>query len=278
MKFQVSLFRLTFFILAATVFCFTQQGCRSLQNMPGQWLTVPDDDAGRLDDFSNKITSHLFDNGMMVGIGNDDRFLYIFFSPDVGHRQRPPSRASLTLWLDTDGGKAQKLGLVHVSDQERGKMAGPEARPAEQKDLATTPAPQPITAAATLLKIVDRTSGKETYIGTDGSAGPALRLADDWGDFAYQWRIPFQAFAEWPGLKHDPGKAFGIGLLWKITPLLGMDKANPDRSSQGPGRGGRSGPPPGMAGTPPGAGRGMPRDNFKAERKIWLRTVLAQKK
>ena len=121
-------------------------------------------------------------------------------------------------------------------------------------------------AAATLLKIVDRKSGKEPFISADGSAGPAVRLADDWGDFAYQWRIPFQAFAEWPGLRHDPGKAIGIGLLWKITPLPGLDKTNPGRSGQGPGRGGRSGPPPGMTGGRSGAGRGLAGSDFKSRR------------
>ena len=282
MIFRSSLSRSTLLILAASVIFFTQQGCRSLRNIPGQWLAFPDSAAGRPDDFSGKITSHLFDDGMMVGVGNDDRFLYIFFSPDVSHRQRPPSRARLTLWLDANGGKAKKLGLVHVSDQDRGKMAKPETGPAGPDNpagaAAAAPAPRPSTAAATLLKIVDRKSGKEPFISADGSAGPAVRLAADWGDFAYQWRIPFQAFAEWPGLRHDPGKAIGIGLLWKITPLPGLDKSGPGRSGQGPGRGGRSGPPPGMTGGRSGAGRGLAGSDFKTEGKIWLRVEMAQKK
>ncbi|MBE0665037.1 MAG: hypothetical protein E4H23_00260 [Chrysiogenales bacterium] len=235
--------------MIAAVAMFLQQGCRSLQNIPGQWLAFAAGADGRIEDFSNKITSHLFENGMMVGVGNDDRFLYIFFSPDISHRQRPPSRASLTLWLDENGGKAQKLGLVHVSEQERRKMAGPEARLPEQKNLD----------GAALLEIVNRKSGKETFISADGSLGPSIRLSDDWGDFAYQWRIPFQALAEWPGLNHDPGKALGIGLLWNIEPLPGLDRADLDRARPGP-------------------GRGMTRENFKTERKIWLKTVLVQKK
>ncbi|HUU06136.1 MAG TPA: hypothetical protein VMZ49_09725 [Patescibacteria group bacterium] len=263
MRWYKSLMRSTLFILAASAFVFTQQGCRSLQNIPGQWLAVPTGSDGRMADFSNRITSHLFDNGMMVGVGNDERFLYIFFSPDISHRQRPPSRARLTLWLDANGGKAQNLGLVHVSDQERRKIPGPEARPAEQKNLAgaaaAPPAPRPLASAATLLKIVNRKSGKETFISADGSLGPAVRLAADWGDFAYQWRIPFQALAEWPGLNHNPGKALGIGLLWKIEPLPGLAKTDLDRSRPAP-------------------GRGIPRENFKTERKIWLKVELAQKK
>ncbi len=214
----------------------------------------------------------------MVGVGNDERFLYIFFSPDVRHRQRPPSRASLTLWLDENGGRAEMLGLGHVSDQQRNKMPPPAARSGEPKDIAAGPdRPQPPLAAApapALLKIMDRKNSKETFICADGSLGPAVRLADDWGDFAYQWRIPFQALGDWPGLNRKPGKAIGIGLLWKIEPLPGLDKKDLDRSRPGPGRGGPGGPPAGMESGPGGPGRIMPQTHFKAKRRIWLRTLL----
>ena len=282
MKSRQTLQGKAFFVLAAALAVLAQPGCSSLQHIPSQWLTAPASADGRLEDFSKKITNHLFENGLMVGVGNDDRFLYVFFSPDVRHQQRPPSRASLTLWLDENGGKAERLGLVYVSNPERQKMPGPGEGLSGQKDLAEQqagpPAP-PTPAAATVLKIVDRKSGKETFINADGSLGPAVRLADDWGDFAYQWRIPFQALGDWPGLNCDPGKALGIGLLWEITPRPGFDKK--EAYGRFPGGPEKLGPemesPPGMEGGPGGPGRGMPRDNFKSKRKIWLKTVLMQK-
>lgn len=280
MKFLIARPGKALLVLMAAAAFFAQPGCRSLQNIPGQWLAAPAGADGRLEDFSKKITSRLFENGLMVGLGNDDRSLYIFFSPDVRHRRRPPSRVQLTLWLDENGGRAKKLGLVHVSEQDRQKMPRREARPGEQKDLAgeaSGPQPPPANApAAALLKIVDRKSGKETFIAADGSLGPAVRLADDWGDFAYQWRIPFQALGDWPGLNGIPGKALGIGLLWEITPLPGSgEKEAAGRFAGGPDQGGpEMGPPPGMAGGP---GRGLPRETFKSKRKIWLKMVLAQK-
>jgi len=228
----------------------------------------------------------LFENGMMVGMGNDDRSLYIFFSPDIRHQQRPPSRAQLTLWLDENGGSAKKLGLVHVSDQGSKKMPAAGPRPAERKGPAAQPTgpqtPPATPPAATLLKIVDRMSGKETYISADGSLGPAVLLADDWGDYAYQWRIPFQAIGDWPGLNCRPGKAIGVGLLWEIAPLPGFAKKDmADRFAGGPGMpdGEEMGQPPGgMPGGPGGpGGRGMSRDDFKSKRKIWLKMMLLQK-
>lgn len=283
MKFRHARAVKTFIVLIAAAAFLAQPSCRSLQNIPGQWLAVPAGADGRLEDFSKKITSHLFENGMMVGVGNDDRSLYIFFSPDIRHQQRPPSRARLTLWLDENGGSAKRLGLVHVSDQDRPKMPKPEMRPGAQKDLAGAAAgPQPPPAAAplaTVLKIVDRKNGKEIFINAEGSLGPAVRLADDWGDFAYQWRIPLQAAAggEWPGIGIQPGKPIGIGLLWEIAPLPGFGKKELAGRFPlgGPDQGGAEmGPPPGREGGP---GRGMPADNFKSRRTIWLKIIPAQK-
>ena len=271
-----------FIVLLAVAAFLATAGCHSLQNIPGQWLTAPANADGRLEDFSKKLTSHLFENGMMVGVGNDERSLYIFFSPDIRHRQRPPSRASLTLWIDEKGGNAKRLGLVFVSDQERPKMPPPESRPVGLKDLTGGPAgwqpPPPTAPAAAVMKIVDSKSGKETFISADGSLGPAVRLADDWGDFAYQWRIPLRATAggEWPGIGSQPGEWIGIGLLWEIDPLPGFGKKElSGRFPGGPGQGGHEmGPPPGMGGS---RGPGAPRDHFKSKRKIWLKTRLASK-
>ena len=135
------------------------------------------------------------------------------------------------------------------------------------------------------MKILERKSGKETFISAEGSPGPAVRLDNDWGDFAYQWRIPLQATAdgEWPGLGSRAGKPIGIGLQWEIAPLPGF--GNKDHAGRSPGDAGpgfpggeEMGPPPGMAGGPAaGPGRGLPRDDFKSKRRIWLKTVLAQK-
>lgn len=287
MKFRKTLPGKAFLAIAAAGLLLVSPGCRSLQVIPGQRLTAAEDGDGRFADFSKKITCHLFENGLMVGVGNDDRYLYVFFSPDIRHRRRPPSRASLTLWLDENGGKAEKLGLVYVSETGRHGVPGAAGRPASPGEPAGQAAgPQaPAVPAATVMKILERTSGKETFISAEGSPGPAVRLADDWGDFAYQWRIPLRATAggEWPGLASQAGKPIGIGLQWEIAPLPGSgskDLAGHSPGAAGPGfpGGDEMGPPPGgMAGGRGGPGRGMARDDFKSKRRIWLKTALTQK-
>ncbi len=277
-------------ILAAAAMVM-QTGCRSLQTIPGQWLVLPDT-GSRMEDFSKKITSNLFENGMMVGIGNDDRFLYIFFSPDIRHQQRMPGRVSLTLWLDEEGGKAKNLGLVLVNSQlTPDKPAGvpsPEMNRDERAERAKPQGPPPEGNEQFLLKIIDRRSGKETFINADGSLGPAVRLANDWGDFAYQLRVPIEPTAngDWPGLRLKPGKAIGIGLLWKINPQPGLTKKDGPGHSRGgpppggPGQGGggqEMGRPSDMEGGGPGPGGGMPGQKSTTKRTLWLKTLLVNK-
>ncbi len=258
--------------------------CRSIQAIPGQWLPVSTAADGRPDDFSKKITSHLFESGMMVGIGNDDRNLYVLFSPDIRHQRRLPGRATLTIWLDEEGGRARKLGMVLISEPAPRRSPEGEARPEMKQGDRMEPAapPQPPSArdGRVLLKVVDRRLGRETFIAANGSLGPAVRLASDWGDFSYQLRVPLQPAAngDWPGLRLQPGKSIGIGITWKIEPLAGRSKKGPSGPFRGgPGQGGEGQemglPPAGMEGG--GPGRGMPGQNAPSQRALWLKTFLA---
>ncbi len=250
--------------LAAVAVLSLQVGCRSVQRFPGQWLAIPPAANGGLDDFSKKITSHLFENGMMVGVGNDDRWLYIFFSPDIRHRQRLPGRAILTLWLDEEGGQARKLGLVLVSGRSLSKRPGGEEHPDMKMEGHPGPTGPQVPPAerdgSERLKIIDRRSGKEILIVADGSLGPAVRLTSDWGDFAYQWRIPIQGSGDWPGMSPHPGRAIGIGLQWEIESAPVSRKARRERPPGGPGNG--------------GPGGGIPGEASAKKRKVWLKTFL----
>jgi hypothetical protein len=265
----------------ATAALLIQPGCRSTLNIPGQRLALT---GTQLEDFSKQITSQLFENGMMVGVGNDDGNLYIFFTPDIRHRQRPPGRVSLTLWLDENGGKAKSLGLVHVSGAEGREIARPGKRPPAGEEeggpgMERTGPPRAGDAPLPL-KIIDARQGRESLITADGSQGPAVRVTSDWGDFAYQWRIPFKAMGDWPGLNVSPGGEIGIGLLWRIEDAAGPGKKEEARRRGGPGRDGPgSGPPPGMEGSGPrsGPGRGMGPERLPSKRSLWLKTRLLPK-
>jgi hypothetical protein len=258
--------------LIAAALLSLQPGCRSTRSLPGQWLTVPVAAAGGVEDFSRKITSHLFENGMMIGLGNDENNLYIFFTPDFRPGGSLPGRATLTLWLNAQGGQARKLGLIHSFGP---VAAPPPLRPGPGQGDDNVVAGPPGGQAQELLKIIDRGQGKETFIPADGSLGPAVRLTSDWGDFAYQLRIPLRSSGDWPGLGAVPGQEIAIGLLWSVEPPAHMGKEHAARPGGRPGMG----PPPGMEGGERGPGGGMPGpgERMTSTRNVWVRTRLAQK-
>jgi hypothetical protein len=264
--------------VAAAAALLLQPGCRSVQRLPGQWLALPASADGRLEDFSRKMTSQLFENGMLVGLGNDESNLYVFFTPDIRRGRRAHDRAVLTVWLDEQGGKARKLGLVHVSGP-----AGAAAPPATQEEKRNAAANDPPGSdRQQLLRVIDRRSGREEFIAVDGSAGPVVRLANDWGDFSYQLRIPFQGAGLWPGIAAVRGREIAIGLQWEIKALAapGKGEGSGGPRRRGSGRGGPGmGPPPGLEGGGPEDGRGLPgaEQAPASKRKVWLRTTIAGK-
>jgi hypothetical protein len=272
-------------------FCLLFSSCSSLETMNSQWLTVPIDSHGQMEDFARKITSHLYENGLLVGTGNDEKYLYILFSPDIRHQIRPPSRAHLALWLDTDGNKARKYGFIYTrtyfpEGTDETRPGGPYAQP-EHSDTGIK---KPLAVIEPLLQLIDEYNKKQTYLLTDGSQGPQIHFSSDWGDFAYTWRIPLieETKENYFGLAAKPGQAIGVGLLWEIKPLFDLKKtADRPGAGFGPGSDGSDGPPGGSGGGkggPPGGGMGRrgpgPGADFtelSASRKIWLKIILAHK-
>lgn len=262
---------------AIAVAALLVSGCRSLQRFPGQWLELPAQQ-GEAQDWSRRLTSHLFDNGMMAGLGNDGESLYVFFTPDSGRGLIVPGRARLRLWISAGGGRGRDLGIEHIGGGQGRRQGAEGVLPANgrerAKQAAALPGPAP---APGLLKVIDRVHDRESFIAADGSQGPALRLSDDWGEFTYQARLPLRATASWPGLAARPGSEITVGIEWKIE-----SRGDPGRGGgeQGPGaapgrkRGGR-----GMAGMPPqeGGAGARPGSAPVSKRRLWVKTRLAEK-
>jgi hypothetical protein len=256
--------------------------CRSIETINSQWLNVPIDSHGQMKDFAKNITSHLYENGLLAGVGNDEKYLYIFFSPDIRHHARPPSRARLTLWLDGGGGKARKYGFIYTKpyfpEGTGGTRLGAKQEPHELNDTGIS---KPPALSEPLLQFIDTSNKKQTFLPSDGSQGPQIHFSSDWGDFVYTWRIPLieEIKDNFFGLAAKPGQAIGIGLVWEIKPLFDSKKtAERPGAGFGPsdgGGGGTGGPPGAMGRGGPGPGAAFARP--PASRKIWLKIILAHK-
>jgi hypothetical protein len=254
--------------------------CRSLEPLDSKWLSVPQNGSGQMEDFSKSITSHLYENGLLVGAGNDEKYLYIFFSPDIRHYERLPSLASLTLWLDKTGGKAKDYGFIYTRayfpEGIKINKPGREHEPAEQNP----PRPdKPPARSEPLLQFIDGINNKQVYLASDGSEGPQVHFSSDWGDFVYAWRIPLrdEGREDISGLAARPGQAIGIGLCWESKALRDFNKSAGNESA---GSGPEGAPPPGRGGRGGmGAGSPGPGADFvepPGNRKIWLKITLAR--
>lgn len=249
-----------------------QSACAGALRIPGQWLTIPRPSGGRPEDFSRSLTSHLFADGMMVGLGNDADFLYVFFTPDMRRAPMRPTGARLTVWMDVRGGRARRLALEHVTSAGPGTELEPGAGTPSEEAGAPPPglAPQ---RNREFLKVIDRARVREAFIAVDGSQGPALRLDSGWGDFTYQLRIPFLPDGDWPGLDVKPGQTVAVGFDWQAERRRGPRGRGMARPRGEPGGGG-----PGMGGMPPGGAMGTdgpPGSAPLGRRRAWVRTSIA---
>lgn len=272
------------FLAALFAAALIQAGCAGARRIPGQWLSLSHAGDDRQEDFSRSLTSHLFENGMMVGLGNDRDSLYVFFTPDLRRERTRPGGARLTVWLDVQGGRARRLALEHVVSAGPGPrhepgagMPGEEAaRPqpgaAPAPDGSTEHGPAPL-GDREFLKVIDRAGGREAFIALDGSQGPALRLDSGWGDFTYQLRIPFRPTGDWPGLSVNAGQVIAVGFDWQAERRSeprgrGLERPRGEPGDSGPGMGGM--PPGGAIGT-----GGLPGFAPLGRRRAWVRTTIA---
>jgi hypothetical protein len=257
--------------------------CRSLEMIESNWLTVPVDDRGRVEDFSRHLTSHLYENGLLAGVGNDENYLYILFSPDIRHYLRPPSRASLKLWLDAGGTRAKKFGFLFSASHspespEASGAPGMKSAPPRANDAGAGTPPE---RSESLLQFIDEVGHEHSVISADGSQGPQIRFSSDWGDFVYAWRIPLAAGKKENSyaLSAQPGQAISVGLLWECEPLPAAQKSDGrfDDGSPIPGLGGGRGGKRMGGGMSSGPGPGGDMAEAPSRRKIWLKIILAQK-
>ncbi len=268
--------------------------CSSVKVMNGKWLTSTVELAGKNADLSKQLNCYLFDNGMMVGLGNDENNLYVFFTPNLNERGVFPSQATLTLWLDATGKNSRTLGLEYVCGYFPDRFKNREV-PADQASRERTGENRGadeikrVEALAKQIKVIDKIGKRETVIPADGSQGPLVRFSSDWGEFTYEWRIPIQKkeSGDYFFLAARPGQTVGIGLLWQASPLMEARKrmGNENAASMPRGMGGGGGRPGGF-----GGGRGMRggmeggrgmSDSFSEQMpkkcKIWIKTVLGKK-
>jgi hypothetical protein len=268
--------------LLAVVVTVLATGCKT-QEVPSGWLTEPIQVDGKMTEWSDIPTTYFEDQGIVLGIGNDDKNLFIHFRFKNDTWAQAIRMTGLTLWMDVNGKKNKKVGLqfyegpspkepMAARGDEKFDDSSQEQRP-EFPDRGKPPEKKFV--------FFDSSYYVEADIPFGGSKGPAAGYDTSKGFYSYEFSIPLkESGVQFYGLGVQPGQTISLGAEWGD---MGMDRGG--RGGGPPGGGGMGGGPPGggggMGGGPPGGmggGRGGPGGGEKKlseKQEIWVKTQLA---
>lgn len=243
------------------------------------WMPIEIAVNGSLDEWKDMPTTFFEEERLIIGIGNDSKFLYIFLRTDQADIIRTIQMSGISLWLDSKGKKKKDLcfhyrggptmeeirdaGLTG-SDKFKNRMSEEQRqRMMEQTDRSRNK-----------ITLTDKTLDFQEIIPIDGSYGPTIEYAFDHGFCVYEISVPLQDhLVDYFGFNAEPGQKVSIGIKWGGSPD-GMRKGDPSGGMSvggiGTGPGGKSGG--GRGGM--GGGRGG-RMRMPESKEVWVKTILA---
>jgi len=231
---------------------------------------------GLMADWEELPTTYLEDQGVVMGLSNDDDHLYFMFRFRDEKWARTIRMSGLTLWLDSRGEKGKDFTLKYRGGPKLSElMPKNENVPEEMRERT----PRRDTAMTDELTCAVKDRLVEMPIPLDGANGPKAAFGTDHGFYVYEFMIPLKdSEVRYYGLGAEAGAKITIGANWGKMEMGGR--------GQRPGGGQRGGPPGGgggmgggrsgggMGGGPPG-GMGGQRPEMPEEQEIWIKTKLA---
>jgi hypothetical protein len=212
-------------------------------------------------------TTYIEDEKVLIGVINDEDFLYISLISDNPILRRQMMGQGFIVWFDPAGGKKKVFGIQYpLGLQEMGvpimDLIGPDADNQKRKEI--------IEESLTELKILRSDEDDWHRMMVKDAVGIEVKVSDA-GPFVYELRVPLHISKQYPNAIGAEGKPIGIGFE--------MQKFDREKMMAGRGggmRGGRMGPPGGMRGGmggPPGGG--MRRPDMPEPIKLWAKVKLA---
>ncbi len=253
---------LTSITLAALIF---EAGCRT-QEVTSHWLAEPIQVDGKMSEWRDIPTTYFEDEGAVLGLGNDDKNLFIHFRFTNPAWAQAIRMTGLTLWIDANGKKDKDMGIRFYGGPSLTELMAARGGgrldnlPQEQKQLLLEREAQ----AGDKFIFFDESYYVEASIPTDGSKGPAAKYDTSMGFYSYEFSVPLQESAvQFYGLGVQPGQTICLGAEWGDMRV---------------GCGGIRGKPPGGMGGRPGGiggGRGGGSRELPEKQEIWVKTQLA---
>lgn len=188
--------------LVLLAFLLAASGCGSSVSLQSSQADDPVTVDAQLDEWSGKLQR--LDDGLSVGIQNDDGFLYVALSTRNANTIGRIMQSGLIVWIDPEGGKAQTFGVRYPL----GYAA--DANPEPGRGLAANRVR--IEQSTQELEIVGE-GGRSLRHGKDEVPGLAAHVEADRSVLTYELQVPL-GFRE--GLRYavdaGPGGTVGIGL------------------------------------------------------------------
>ncbi len=257
-------------MLATLAVTLMLTGCKT-QEVPSHWLMMPIQVDGKMTEWTGLATTYFEEEGVVLGLSNDDKNLFIHFRFTNPTWARAIRMTGLTLWIDAEGKKDKEVGIRFHGGPSLSELMA--ARGGEQFDNLRQEQKQGFLEreAQTANKFIffDNSYYVEASIPIDGSRGPAAGYDTSMGFYSYEFSVPLKESAvQFYGLGVQPGQTICLGAGWGEMRI---------------GRGGmRGGPPGGFDGGPPGGsgvrppgGTGGRRIQPPEKQEIWVKTQLA---
>lgn len=173
---------------------------------------------GRSSDWNSLSARYIQDEEAVVGVANDEQYLYVML------RFRDPvyaatiQMAGLTLWLDPSGGKEKRYVLKYRGGPQPEDGSLPEQVQLERRRFLTAAA-MADSLATERLWIMIRDEIEEKPIPVGGDEGPLAASAMDQGFYVYEFRVPLgESRVRYYAMNAAAGAQVGVGLQWGNQP------------------------------------------------------------
>lgn len=261
-------------------------GCKTEQ-IQCHWPSQPIIIDGQMTEWEDRANIYFEENGVLLGLRNDDENLYILFRFRDRSWLRAIRMTGLTIWLDGQGNKDKTFGIRYngiplPDDSSFTGVGGQNINTANMPPGMMERMAERLRDMPVQLTVIDENRWYEPMaVPEDGSRGPAVAFSDARGFYTYEFSIPLaESTDDTYGLNSAPGQIIGIGGEWGD---MDMDDLKPSRGNMSGGRGdgmggGRGG---GMGGGKGGGMGGRPggmggnRLEMPEKQEFWLKTELA---
>jgi hypothetical protein len=242
-------------------------GCKNLE-FNSYWL-VGDVKVDGVNSEWDNSTTYIEDEKVLVGLMNDEDFLYISLIADNPSLRRQMMGQGFIVWFDPAGGKKKAFGIQYpLGLQEMGvsmaDFVGPGANNEKRREIVEQ----------SLTELIIRGSDKDDWdrMATKDATGIEVRISDS-GPFIYELKVPLRKSEDHPYAIGATKESVGIGLEMQKFDREGM------MAGRGEGmRGGHMGPPGGMRrGMEGPSGGGMRRPEMAEPIKLWAKVRLAHR-